>query len=164
MTYKERLRQLGWFSLEQEAKGQSNSSLQLFRRKLQRQWSRTSVVPDDKTRGNSHKLQPGRLQLEIRRNFFTLRVLQHWNKLSRDKGESSSLEAFKAWPEKPAAVLTHISCSPVPGRRLEQITSRDLFQCTFFWFCESMFCSESMLDLLGSSFYISFRGFIQKKN
>jgi len=83
-------------------------------------------------RGNSHRQQPGRFQLEIMRNFFTLRVLQHWNKLSRDKGESSSVEAFKAQPEKPAVVLTHISSSSVPGRRLEQVTSRDLFQCTFF--------------------------------
>ena len=39
-----------------------------------KEWSQTSVVPDGKTRGNSHKLQPGRLQLEMRRNFFTLRV------------------------------------------------------------------------------------------
>lgn len=141
---------------------QSNSSLQQFRRKLQRQWSQTSVVPDGTTKGNSHRLQPGRLQLEIRRNFFTLRVLQHWNKLSRDKGDPSSVETFKAWPEKPAAALTRITSSPVPGRRLEQITSRDLFQCTFF--CESMFCSESTLDLSGSSFNVSFHGFIQKKD
>lgn len=79
----------------------------------------TSVESDIKTKGKSHRLHPGRLQLEIRRNFFTLRVLQHWNKLSRDKGELSSVEAFKAGPEKPAAVLTHIRSSPVPGRRLE---------------------------------------------
>lgn len=79
--------------------------------------------------------------MEIRRNFFTLRVLQHWNKLSRDKGELSSVEAFKAWPEKPAAVLTHISSNPALGRRLEQITSRNLFQCAFFYDSETVLLS-----------------------
>lgn len=124
-----------------------------------RQWSQTSVVPDGKTRDSSHKLQPERLQLEIRRNLFTLRVMQHWNKLSIDKEESPSQEAVKAWPEKSAADLIHISSSPVPSRRLEHITSRHPFQRVFFWFCEFMFSS----DLQGSSFNVSFHVFIQKK-
>lgn len=61
---------------------------------------------DGKTRGNIHKLQCRRLQLETSRNVFILRVLKLWNKLSREKGESSSVEAFKAWPQNAAAVLT----------------------------------------------------------
>ncbi len=34
--------------------------------------------------------------LDIRRNFFTQRVLTHWNRLSKEAVDASSLEAFKA--------------------------------------------------------------------
>ena len=52
-------------------------------------------MPSDRTRGNRHKLQHRKVQLNMRKNLFTLRVAEHWNRLPREGVESPSLEIFK---------------------------------------------------------------------
>jgi len=50
----------------------------------------------DRTRGSGLKLKEGICGLDIRKNFFTMRVVRHWHRLSREAVAAPSLELFKA--------------------------------------------------------------------
>lgn len=54
-----------------------------------------SVMPNEKIRGNGHKPHHREFHTSNRKNFFTLRVIEDWNKVLREVLESPSLEIFK---------------------------------------------------------------------
>ncbi|KFO71188.1 hypothetical protein N303_14768, partial [Cuculus canorus] len=45
---------------------------------------------------NEYKSERGRFRLDIRRKFFTMRVVRHWHRLPREAVDAPSLEVFKA--------------------------------------------------------------------
>ena len=53
------------------------------------------VVPSDRTRGNAHKLEHWKFCLDMRKNFCTLIVTEHRNRLFREVVESPSMEIVK---------------------------------------------------------------------
>jgi len=97
LSCEERLRELGLFSLEKgRLWGDLITAFQYLKGACKKEGDRLfSRACCDRTRGNSFKLKEGRFRLYTRKNFFTVSMVTHWNRLSREEVKAPSLETFK---------------------------------------------------------------------
>ncbi|GAB0176897.1 hypothetical protein GRJ2_000154900 [Grus japonensis] len=98
LSFEDSLRELRLFSLEKRRLwGDLRAAFQYQRRptrKLERDCFTRAC--SDRTRGNGLKMKEGRFRLDIRKKFFIVRVVRHWNRLPREAVDAPSLEEFKA--------------------------------------------------------------------
>ena len=112
LSYEERLRELGFFSLEKRRlRGDLIAAFQCL--KAYRKaggWGLFVRGCSDRTRGNGFKLKKGRSRLDMRKKFFILRVMRHWHRLPREAVGAPSLEVLKARLD---AALGNLVCGKV---------------------------------------------------
>ena len=69
------------------------------------------MVCSNKTRSKDLKLEHRKFDTNIWKNFFTVRVIEPWNKLSREVVESPSKEIFKTCLDIYLCDLLYGTCS-----------------------------------------------------
>jgi len=98
LSYEERLRELGLFSLDKrKLRGDLTAAFQYLKGAYKKAKERLFTRPcTDRTKGNGFKLKEGRFTLDLRKKFPTMRVVRQWNRLPREAVHAPSLAVFKA--------------------------------------------------------------------
>jgi len=98
LSYEERLRELGLFSLEKRRlRGDVIVAFQYLEGAYKQEGEELFMrVDSDRTRENGLKLRQGRFTLDIRKKFFTQRVVTHWNRLPKVAVDAPFLATFMA--------------------------------------------------------------------
>jgi len=97
LSYEERLRGLGLFSLKKRGlQGDLTVASQYVKEAYRKDGDNFfSEACCDRTRSNGFKLREGRFRLDVRKKVLTVRVVKHWSRLPREVADAPSLETFK---------------------------------------------------------------------
>ena len=72
-------------------------------------------------RENGFKLEEGRFRLDFRKDFITVRVVRHWNRLPSEVVNALSVEAFKARLDGALSNLVLVSLPIAGGLELDDL-------------------------------------------
>ncbi|KFW11618.1 hypothetical protein N327_06699, partial [Fulmarus glacialis] len=98
LSCEDRLKELRLFSLEKKRlQGDLIAAFQYLKGAYKKAGEGLFTRPcSDRTRADAFKLKEGRFRLAIRKKFFTMRVVRHWNRLPKEVEDEPSLEVFRA--------------------------------------------------------------------
>jgi len=109
LPYEDRLRDLGLCSLEKRRMwGELSVACQYLRGAIRKKGADPIAGSAVKWQLESFKLEEGRFRLDIRKKFFSLRVMRHWHRLPREEVDALSLETLKVRLD--GALSTWLSC------------------------------------------------------
>ncbi|KFQ68488.1 hypothetical protein N335_02906, partial [Phaethon lepturus] len=97
LSCEDRLRELGLFSLEKRRlRGALIAAFQYLKGADKKNGDRPfSRACCDRTRGNGFNLKEGRFRLDLRKTFFTVRVVNYWHRLPSEVVDAPSLATFQ---------------------------------------------------------------------
>jgi len=98
LTYEERLKKCGLQTLEDRRKrGDLIETFKIVKKldNVSESYFWTNALDNYSHRGHNRKFRKERARLEIRKNFFSQRVVNNWNKLPQSIINASSINQFK---------------------------------------------------------------------
>ncbi|KAJ7410695.1 hypothetical protein BTVI_52673 [Pitangus sulphuratus] len=98
LSYEDRLKGRGLFSLEKKRLHRDlTAAFQYIKSAYKKEGEGIFAQADtDSTEGNGFKPKEQRFRLDVRKKFFIVRVVKHWNRLTTEVVDVSSLDMLKA--------------------------------------------------------------------